>query len=660
MTRAIGFTALNLESGKQLAPRVDVTWQDRYLGAPTVRAAGAADDGAATDRGALCYRSGALGAELLQLKSNGTTIQFQARDATTLAVTLAWSTIATTGAAGCAVALMQVGSETLGLWLVSTTEVVWATSTDGGRTWTLPATLRLAGAGNTIVSLLQSQGNVVAVEERFAASTARLHTYTYSAGAWTLTNTHDTGGLAVWGGGVELAGGPLLVYAVDLAQTTTLGTVTLRVVRIYDASAAALRGTLHQGVAGGVRWRDPVCLALAEGRFGVFPVVQLPRGSGDLADRVSLYRYLPTAVDAFHPLGAPRAIYACEDHEGPAVCSGGGALFLMAGSYVQRLTEATGTGTLAVETLDVQQYPEDESLALAVRGSLSTNATQLRVRLGYAGDYTEWGVWWAGPRVGAGRQGAAAEAYGMWGVLERELQQMSCELNEAGGSPMTPGHILQLIFTGLGFTYSEDAALAGWLQPAVANRLRWNLRYGDAYADLVRSLLFWCGCEARAGVAADGVTPTVSIMRPGSRYGPTPAAAKALGDAALGHPALEVVSIDPERASDATLLPGGWDVQIGLDWYADRQLVLDAGGAYGVTSTIEPATRALARALAGADAGYVVCRPALEVELWDTISVDDAVAGLAAARRLVNSVEVTAGRGRSGTLWVMRLGLGLE
>jgi hypothetical protein len=144
-------------------------------------------------------------------------------------------------------------------------------------------------------------------------------------------------------------------------------------------------------------------------------------------------------------------------------------------------------------------------------------------------------------------------------------------------------------------------------------------------------------------------------MRPGSRFGPTPSIAKSIGGAGQ-HPALEVVSVDPERVSDATVLPGGWDHQVTLDWYADRQIVVDGGGAYGVTSTIAPATRALARALAGADAGYVRLRPALEVELWDTISLTDSAAGLSSARRLVSSAVIRAGRGR----WESLLRLGLE
>jgi hypothetical protein len=208
----------------------------------------------------------------------------------------------------------------------------------------------------------------------------------------------------------------------------------------------------------------------------------------------------------------------------------------------------------------------------------------------------------------------------------------------------------------LGFSYSEDPSLASSLQLAVGSRLRWTLHYGQPYADFVRSILRWCGVEPRAGVAADGITPTVAIMRPGSRFGPQPAASKILGEGPPQHPALEVVSIDPERLSDATLLPGGWDTQTVLDWYADRQIVIDAGDAYGVTSDIEPATRALSRALASADAGYIMCRPCLELELWDTISVTDTAASLSRVRRLVNSVAVQAGQGR----WRMRLGLGLE
>src|ERR671933_923367 len=158
MTRSIGFTALNLEGGKVLAPQVEVTWSDRYLGARTIRAAGAADDLLPTDRCAICYRNG----ELLQFKSNGTAIQFQARDATTLAITLAWRTVFTTAVAGCPVALIQSGSDTLAIWPATSTRVDWARSTDGGRTWSVGSALHSASAGNTLASILQSQTGMVA------------------------------------------------------------------------------------------------------------------------------------------------------------------------------------------------------------------------------------------------------------------------------------------------------------------------------------------------------------------------------------------------------------------------------------------------------------------------------------------------------------------
>jgi hypothetical protein len=143
-------------------------------------------------------------------------------------------------------------------------------------------------------------------------------------------------------------------------------------------------------------------------------------------------------------------------------------------------------------------------------------------------------------------------------VLERELQQQSGELNLANGDPMTPGNILKLIFTGLGFTYSEDPTLAADLQPTALERLRWTLRYGEAYGDLVRAILRWCGVEARAGVAANGVTPTVKIMRPGSRFGPTPGVAKTIGGAGA-HPVIaersgaRLLRSDPAVGVDALL-----------------------------------------------------------------------------------------------------------
>jgi len=273
------------------------------------------------------------------------------------------------------------------------------------------------------------------------------------------------------------------------------------------------------------------------------------------------------------------------------------------------------------------------------------------------GDFVEMGLFWLGPRVGSGREGSGLAAYGLFGVLRRELQQMSVELRDGVGNAKTPGNVLKLVFEGLGFAYSEDGSLAADLHPAAtAQRLVWTLRYGESYFELVSSILRWCGCELRPGVAADGITPTVHVFRPGSRFGPSPVVAASFGTGGLNHPILELVSIDPERISDATVLPGGWDHQTTLDWYADRQMVIDGAGAYGVTSTIRPATRALARALAGADAGYIMCRPQLGVELWDTISITDTVAGLSGVRRLVSSATIEAGHGA----WRMWLQIGLE
>jgi hypothetical protein len=266
------------------------------------------------------------------------------------------------------------------------------------------------------------------------------------------------------------------------------------------------------------------------------------------------------------------------------------------------------------------------------------------------------GLFWIGHRVAASRQGWAVAAYGLWGVLGRELQQQSAELLQPSGAPMEPGEVLALIFRGLGFTYAEDAAVATILHPATAaERRTWTMRYGQPYAALVRSVLRWTGCELVPGVASDGVTPTVRVMQPGSRMGALPTPNPNLG-APGDHPILELVTVDPELVTDVTVFPGGWDHQLGLIEPVDRQLVFDASGAHGTTSSIAPATRALARALAGAPAGRARLRPALEIELWDTVSLTDTAAGLAGARRLVRSVAIAAGKGR----WEMELGLGLE
>lgn len=655
--RTISNTLKTAEAAKALRPEVVVDWRDSYLGRPNLALAGTANDALATDRTAVAYRSSA--GELLLLKSNGAAIQFMVRNAGSLASVVAWTTLATAAVSGAQVALIDVLGTTIAVWRDSATAVKYRVSSDGGRTWGAAATLRTAAAGNELYSLLFNPASlVVAVEERTAGGgNAVLHSYSWGGASWSLIDSHVTGAARVWGGGADPGPG-YLYYACDVAQTVAAGQVTLGLVRCYDIGAAAVIGTAHAGVVGGVVWRDPQLVTVGSTKY-LSAVVQLPRGSGDLSDRVALVPIVDTPIDGRIGLGPPRVVGGVEDAENGAVCAGGGSIFVLMGSALAKVARGSLTGTLAVDTLRLAYGPDDERLELATRGAVYGTAAQLRVRLGFAGNYAEMGLFWLGPRVESGREGSGLAAYGLFGVLKRELQQMNVELRDAAGNPMTPGNILKLVFQGLGCTYSEDASLASDLQPAaVGERLVWTLRYGEPYFDLVSSILRWTGCEVRAGVAADGVTPTVYVFRPGSRFGPTPAAAKEIG-AAVGSyvmQPLEVVSIDPERASDATVLPGGWDQQATLDWYADRQLVLDGGGAVGVTSTTRPATRALARALALADAGFVALRPALEVELWDTISVTDGAAGLSAARRLVSSAAVEAGRGQ----WRMRLGLGLE
>jgi hypothetical protein len=329
---------------------------------------------------------------------------------------------------------------------------------------------------------------------------------------------------------------------------------------------------------------------------------------------------------------------------------------VMAGSFVQRLVEDTDSGTASTSAITIGYEPEGESLDAAGAGSLDSSAVQFRARLGFGASLVDMGLFWRGPSIQASRAGWQVAAYGLWGVLRRELQQQSVELRQGSGDPVVPGEVLELIFTGLGFDYSEDASATSALHPATAAEcLTWTMRYGQPYAALVRSVLRWTGCELVPGVASDGVTPSVRVILPSSSLDTLGTANPELG-ATGDHPIVEVVSIDPETVTDVTVFPGGWDHQLALQEPVDRQLVVDASGAYGVTSTIAPATRALARARAGAPAGLVRCRPALEIELWDPITVTDSAAGLSAARRLVRAVSFAAGRGR----WSMDVVLGLE
>ena len=274
-------------------------------------------------------------------------------------------------------------------------------------------------------------------------------------------------------------------------------------------------------------------------------------------------------------------VYAVEDDEQAAVCFGAGAVFVMAGSFVQRLVEGSSGATVTLSSLDMEIAPEDETLDVAGPGTLDSGALQLRVRLGVGATLIDQGVFWLAGRVGASREGWQGTAYGLWGMLRRERQQMSAALREASGDAMTPGHILELVLRGLGFDYSEDATLATRAAPCG--------RRSDAVDAALRTRLCgrWCaGCcagrerELRTGVAANGTTPTAYVFRPGSRFGPSPSVATALG-AAGGHPALEVVSVDPETITDVTVLPGGWDHQIPLSGYVDRQLTLEAIGSGG-------------------------------------------------------------------------------
>lgn len=652
MSRSVPFGFEGTERAAALAPSVSLEWSARYLGRPILGASGSASDGLNTSAAALAV----LGGTLYQLKSDGAAVRVQRRNATTLAVTAAWADLAAVlPVSDRAVGLTLSGSTIFALYVRAVTTVAVRSSADGGATWAAEVNVHVAALGNTVASIMTSPNGIVAIEERQAAGTALVYCYAWNGAAFALFGSFDTGGTQVAGGGIDDATTAYLVYAVDLVLSTTAGTVTIRETRVYDLDALAALGTLQRGSAGGVRWRDPRPVYV-NGQHYLLATVMIPRGSGDTTDRVALIPWQVARVGGFHAVGPPRVVYAVADTQAAGVAFGSGALFVMAGSVVQRLTEGTGTGTATTATLELEYAPEGERLEASGTISLDAAAQQVRCRLGLSGTYVDMGLFWLGSRRSASRTGWELAGYGLWGVLKRELQQQSAELRQVSGDAMTPGEVLRLILTGLGFAYTEDAGLAGVLHPATAlERLTWTMRYGQAYAALVRSVLRWVGCELIPGVAADGVTPTVRVMQPGSRVGATPAAIVDLG--AVGdHPMLSLVSADPEMVTDVTVFPGGWDHQLALAEPVDRQLVLDASGAYGITSTIAPATRALARALAGAPAGVVRIRPALEIELWDTISITDGPAGLSGARRLVRWVSVAAGKGR----WAMELGLGLE
>lgn len=656
MSRSLPFGFEATERGVALAPAVSLDWSTRYLGRPVLSGATSADDGLATSYAALAVASGTL----YQFKSEGAAVRFQRRNATTLAVIAAWAGLAS----GMTVSDREVGltlggSTILALYVRTATIVSFRSSTDGGVSFAAAATVHTAAPGNTVNSIMTSPNGIVAIEERQAGGTALIYVYEWTGAAWSLFHDFDTGGTQVIGGGIDDEGGTWLVYSVDVVLATTVGTVTLRETKVYDLDTLGGLGLLHRGSAGGVRWRDarPVYV---NGTHYLLITVMIPRGSGDASDRVALIPWQQSPVGDFLPIGPPRVVYAVEDAEAPGVAYGSSALFVMAGSFVQRLTESTSTATASTSTINLAYEPESERLDAAGAGSLDAGALQLRCRLGLGATLVDMGIFWLGSRIAASGvhsgPGWQLVAYGLWGVLKRELQQQSAELLQASGDPMTPGEVLELILTGLGFTYVEDAAVASILHPATAaERLTWTMRYGQSYASLVRSVLRWVGCELVPGVAVDGVTPTVRVMQPGSRVGATPSPIVDLG-ATGDHPILELMSVDPEMVTDVTVFPGGWDHQLALSEPVDRQLVLDASGAYGITATIAPATRSLARALAGAPAGSVRIRPALEIELWDTLSITDGPAGLSAARRLVRSVSVAAGRGR----WAMELRLGLE
>jgi hypothetical protein len=652
MARTLPFGFQSQQQQPALRPALDVSWSDRYGGRPVLRDGGQADDGLVTNHAALAV----VGTTLIQLKSRGSAVEVQRRNATTLAITSAWTNLATAVVGDVPVGLTLSGSDLLAMWRDGDTEVRYRRSTDGGATWATEAALHLAAGTNTLHGILTSPDGLVAVEERQTASTALLHSYTWDGAAWTLLDTHDTGATALHGGGCDTEGGTFVVYAGDFVQPSTAGTVSLRQTRVYDLDAGAALGTLHQGSDGGVRWRDvrAAYLPTAQTHY-VLATVQVPRGSGDASDRVALFPYGTGRIGAHHPLGPPRVVYAVEDTESAAVAVGPGAVYVMAGSFVQRLVEGNAGSTATVSSLDLEVAPDDERLRVGGPGALSSDALQLRVRLGLGATLVDMGVFWLSGRVAASREGWQGAAYGAWGMLRRERQQMSCALVDEAGNALAPGDILEIIFNGLGFLYSEDPSLNSTLHPSLDARMSWTLRYGRDYASLVRGLLRWTGCELRTGVAADGTTPTAHVFRPGSRFGPTPAAAVHLGGSG-NHPALEVVSVDPETITDVTIFPGGWDHQLPLADFVDRQLMLEASEARGVVWDTTPATRALARALAGAEAGMVRARPALEIELWDTVLVTDTPAGLLGARRLVRSLALAAGQGR----WEMRLTLGLE
>lgn len=253
MTRALPFAFDAAERAGHLAPAVELQWSDRYLGRAIFRASGSADDGLPAERVALVYRT--QSSELVQLKSSGTSISVQRRNGATLAVTSAWALLATAGASGADVAITRAGTGLVDLWAIwvdSSTAVKAMRSTDGGATWAAAVTVYRAGAGNTIGTLLHGGDALIGIEERRSGLTSLLQFYMAgSTGTWGVYEPNvDSGGSQVWGGGITTEAGTLAIFAVDIAETTSAGTVSVRTARVYDLDALAFRGRLHVGASG--------------------------------------------------------------------------------------------------------------------------------------------------------------------------------------------------------------------------------------------------------------------------------------------------------------------------------------------------------------------------------------------------------------------------
>ncbi len=166
MSRTLPFGFQATQRAAVVRPALEVAWSDRYGGRPVLRGDTTADDNLVTNHAALAV----VGSTLVQLKSRGLAVEAQRRNATTLAVTSAWTNLATAISADVPVALTQSGGSVFAAWRDSDTVVKVRRSTNGGATWAAETTLHTAGGTNTLYSIMASPDGLLVVEERQTAS----------------------------------------------------------------------------------------------------------------------------------------------------------------------------------------------------------------------------------------------------------------------------------------------------------------------------------------------------------------------------------------------------------------------------------------------------------------------------------------------------------